>query len=432
MGQKKILYFECSSGISGDMALGALLDLGVDREKFLAELEKLHLEGYRIEFEKAERNAIRANYVKVVLTEPGNEHNTALQHGHGHVHKHHKGYQCGHAQDLHDWEQALSHHHEHRSFHEIRELIGGSGLSAEVKELALRIFTRVAAAEAKVHGKSMEDVHFHEVGAVDSIVDIVGCAVLVCMIKPDRICASVVQDGHGFVACQHGLLSVPVPAVSEIFAASDAVLRQIDIETELVTPTGAAIITELAESYGMMPEMKIEKIGWGAGTKILPVPNVLKVYLGNREEDSAQPVLRDEIIVMETNLDDCTGEMLGYAMEKLLAAGALDVFYTPIFMKKNRPAYKLTVLAKPEDTEKMETLIFRHTTTIGIRRRREMRSILRREKDVVQTSYGELEVKRVIWEDNERRYPEYESAVKLAEKNHVPLRQIYLGAEEKE
>ncbi len=409
MEQEKILYFECSSGISGDMVLGALLDLGVDRKSFLEELEKLHLHGYRLEFETAERNGVRAAHVKVVLTECGREREAG----------------GGHADHAQDWQAALSHHHEHRSLCEIRELIRESGLADEVKELALRIFMRVAKAEAKVHGKPVEEVHFHEVGAVDSIVDIVGCAILICMIKPDRIYASVVQDGHGFITCQHGLLSVPVPAVSEIFAEAGALVRQIDIETELVTPTGAAVLAELAQGYGMMPTMKLERIGWGAGTKVLPIPNVLKVSLGKRIKVPAQPVLSDEVMVLETNLDDCTGEMLGYVMEKLLAKGALDVFYTPIFMKKNRPAYQLNVLAKPEDVQMIESLIFSHTTTIGIRRRRETRSILKREKDTVATPYGELEVKQVFLEEGGRTYPEYESAVRLAEKNHVPLWEIY-------
>lgn len=419
MEQEKILYFECSSGISGDMTLGALLDLGVDKEKFLAELKKLHLDGYRIEFEMVKRNTVRANHVKVILTESGHGHEPHGEHQHESAKEHH------------DWEAALSHHHEHRSFHKIRTLIRDSELAEEVKDLALRIFMRVAAAEAKVHGKPIEEVQFHEVGAVDSIVDIVGCAILISMIKPDKICASIVQEGHGFITCQHGMLPVPVPAVCEILAASDAQVKQIDIETELVTPTGAAILTELAESYGMMPQMKIEKIGWGAGTKVLAIPNVLKVYLGSQSKDLKQPALSDEIAVLETNLDDCCGEMLGYAMEKLFSAGALDVFYTPIFMKKNRPAYKLTVLAKTEDTAKLENLIFRHTTTIGIRRRLETRSILERKKEVVQTSYGELEVKRVILEETQRQYPEYESAVMLAEKNKVPLREIYTEAGKK-
>ena len=396
MNQKNLLYFDCSSGISGDMTLAALLDLGVDQEAFLGELQKLPLEGYRIEIGMTERSFIQARQVRVILEQENHSHE------HGHV---------------------------HRSFRDIREMIQKSGLSEEVKDLALRIFTRVARAEAKVHGKPVEEVQFHEVGAVDSIIDIVGCAILIYQLRPDRIYASVVQDGHGFVHCQHGLLSVPVPAVSEIFAEAGVTMRQIDVDTELVTPTGAAIIAELAEGFGPMPEMTLQKTGWGAGTKILPVPNVLKVYWGigiSREaDDTPEQDTEDQVLVLETNLDDCTGEMLGFAMEKLMKEGALDVFYTPIYMKKNRPAWKLTVLARPEKERQMEQLIFTHTTTIGIRKRLEKRRILKRRRVSCQTSVGELEGKQVILPDGQQRiYPEYESAVELAEESRVPLWEI--------
>ena len=400
---KKILYFDCSAGISGDMTLGALIDLGADKEQFLTELGKLHLDGYEIAFETTQRNAITATHVNVILT--GQEHMQEQVHDHEHTHEH-------------------GHGHFHRSFRDIRKMIQDSELSEEVKELSIRIFTRVAWAEAKVHHKDIEEVQFHEVGAVDSIVDIVGSAILISMIKPDRICASVVQDGHGFIHCQHGMLSVPVPAVCEIFADSDAVIRQIDVDTELVTPTGAAIISELADSFGMMPMMNIQKMGWGAGTKILKIPNLLKVTLGYQETAADSYTEQDEIMVLETNLDDCTGEMLGAAMELLMKNGALDAYYTPIFMKKNRPAWCLTVLARPEDTEKLERLIFLHTTTIGIRRHPDQRTILKREKAVVPTAYGDLQVKRVMLEDGYRDYPEYESARKLAVETGKPLWEI--------
>ena len=407
--REKILYFDCSAGISGDMTLGALLDLGADKKVFLAELEKLHLEGYEIAFETTKRNAITATHVNVILTGQEQAHDHTHEHDHEHTHDH-----------SHDH----GHGHFHRSFRDIRQMIQNSELSKEVKDLSLRIFTRVARAEAKVHHRDMEEVQFHEVGAVDSIVDIVGSAILITMLKPDRICASVVQDGHGFVHCQHGMLSVPVPAVCEIFAESDVLIRQIDVDTELVTPTGAAIISELADSFGTMPVMTIDKMGWGAGTKILKIPNLLKVTLGYQETVSDNYTEQDEIMVLETNLDDCTGEMLGAAMEILMENGALDAFYTPIFMKKNRPAWCLTVLARPEDTEKMERLIFLHTTTIGIRRHLDQRRILKREKAVVPTAYGELQVKRVILEDGYRDYPEYESAKKLAVETGKPLWEI--------
>ena len=399
------------------MTLGALLDLGVDKKVFLTELEKLHLEGYEIAFETTQRNAITATHVNVILT--GQEQAHAHTHIHEHIHDH------GHTHE-HDHEHSHDHEcgHFHRSFRDIRQMIQNSELSKEVKDLSLRIFARVARAEAKVHHKDIEEVQFHEVGAVDSIVDIVGSAILITMLKPDRICASVVQDGHGFVHCQHGMLSVPVPAVCEIFAESDALIRQIDVDTELVTPTGAAIISELADSFGTMPVMTIDKMGWGAGTKILKIPNLLKVTLGYQETVSDNYTEQDEIMVLETNLDDCTGEMLGAAMEILMENGALDAFYTPIFMKKNRPAWCLTVLARPENTEKMERLIFLHTTTIGIRRHLDQRKILKREKAVVPTAYGELQVKRVALEDGYRDYPEYESAKKLAVETGKPLWEI--------
>ena len=416
--REKILYFDCSAGISGDMTLGALIDLGADKNAFLTELEKLHLEGYEIAFETTQRNAITATHVNVILT--GQEQAHDHTHIHEHIHDHGHTHEHDHEHHSHDHERG----HFHRSFRDIRQMIQNSELSKEVKDLSLRIFTRVARAEAKVHHKDIEEVQFHEVGAVDSIVDIVGSAILITMLKPDRICASVVQDGHGFVHCQHGMLSVPVPAVCEIFAESDALIRQIDVDTELVTPTGAAIISELADSFGTMPVMTIDKIGWGAGTKILKIPNLLKVTLGYQETVSDNYTEQDEIMVLETNLDDCTGEMLGAAMESLMENGALDAFYTPIFMKKNRPAWCLTVLARPEDTEKMERLIFLHTTTIGIRRHLDQRRILKREKAVVPTAYGELQVKRVALEDGYRDYPEYESAKKLAVETGKPLWEI--------
>lgn len=402
MQKKKILFFDCFSGISGDMTLGALLDLGLDHQTFLKELEKLHVEGYHISFDKAVKNGITGNYVKVHLVDE-----CYGEHEHGSEQEHHD-------------------HHEHRNLTDINRIIDESGITPGAKELAKRIFMRVAKAEGKVHNRKLEEVHFHEVGAVDSIVDIVGTAILIDMLRPDMVCASVIQDGRGFVKCQHGKLAVPVPAVSEIFADSNAVTRQIDIETELVTPTGAAIIAELASSYGNMPEMNVRKIGWGAGTKDLEIPNLLKVSLGEYvEPDGDFSGKEDSVLVLETNLDDCTGEYLGYVLERLFEQGALDVFFTPIFMKKNRPAYRMTVICEPEDMRKMEELIFMHTTTIGLRKRLENRTVLPRKKEVLRTKYGELEVKKVAVGAKERLYPEYESAKKLAMEQGVPLKEIY-------
>lgn len=401
MTGEKILYFDCASGISGDMTLGALLDLGADAGQFMEELKKLPLHGYEIKIGETQKNGIRARCVEVVADEAEQQVHTD-GHCHGDPHGH-------------------THGHPHRTYADIRRMIGQSALPEETKDLAQRIFRRVAEAEAKVHGKPAEDVHFHEVGAVDSIIDIVGCAILINMIRPHHIYASALHDGHGFVNCRHGLLAVPVPATTEILAAAGAHLQQIDVEGELVTPTGAAIIAELAESFGVMPAMKIERAGWGAGAKDLPIPNILKIYQG-----SALPRAEgDEIAVLEANIDDCTGEMLGYAMDALMAAGALDVSYVPIFMKKNRPAYRLTVLARPEDEETLKHLIFRHTTTIGIRRRREKRSVLTREPVTVDTPYGKLKAKKVMVDGAARLYPEYESAVEAAQQSGKSLWEIY-------
>lgn len=296
----KTLYFECSSGISGNMTLGALVEIIGDEKYLLNELKKLNIDGYKIEISKRVKNGITGTYVDVI------EVSEAKQHVH-------------------------EHHHEHRNLNDINKIIDNSTLGDNVKALAKRIFMRVAKAESKVHNKPLEEVHFHEVGAIDSIVDIVGTAILINKINPDKIISSIINDGYGFIECAHGTISVPVPATTEIFASSDVSFRQIDIDTELVTPTGAAIIAELASEFTTLPAMKIEKVGWGAGSKDLKIPNVLKVYLGETQGEN------EDFVVMETNIDDASGELFGYTQELLFKNGALDVFFTPIYMKKNRP-----------------------------------------------------------------------------------------------
>lgn len=385
----KVLYFDCSSGISGNMTLGALLELCDDPDILTRELAKLHVEGYHMHITKTKKNGITGTYVDVHLTDHEHHHDT--EHGHAH-----------------------HHHHAHRNLFDVNQIIEQSDIAPEAKDLAKRIFMRVALAESKVHQETLENVHFHEVGAIDSIVDIVGTAILITYLKPDRIVASVVNDGHGFIECAHGLIAVPVPATSEIFAASDVISRQIDIDTELVTPTGAAIIAELCSSFGPMPALQVNKIGWGCGSKDLPIPNVLKVSLGTVAEQ------QDEVIVMETNIDDCSGEALGYTMEQLFQAGALDVFFTPIFMKKNRPAYRLTVVTKPQLQGEMEKLIFANTTTIGLRYRREQRTVLARTMIEVETAYGLIHAKKTDY----GIYPEYEDMKQLALAHQVSLQCI--------
>ena len=372
---------------------GALLEIIGDDNYLVNELKKLNVDGYKIEISDKVKNGITGKYVDVIL-----------EHEHSHTH---------------DQEHEHHHHHEHRNLFDVNKIIDDSSLDEKTKDLAKRIFLRVAKAESKVHNKPLEEVHFHEVGALDSIVDIIGTAILINKINPDKILASIVNDGYGFIECAHGTMSVPVPATSEIFANSNVKFRQIDVDTELVTPTGAAIIAELSEDFTTLPAMKIEKIGWGAGYKDLKIPNVLKVYLGETEANNGQ------IIVMETNIDDTTGEILGYTQEKLFQNGALDVFFTPIFMKKNRPAYRLTVACRKDDMVKLQNIIFKETTTIGIRYRQESRTELQKENIEIDTKYGKMKAKKVTNNGEEYIYPEYESLKEIAEKNNIPIKELY-------
>lgn len=388
----KALYFDCSSGISGNMTLAALTELIQDETYLIHELRKLNIDGYEIQITKAVKNGITATHVDVILEDEEDAHSHSHEHSHSHL---------------------------HRNLSDVNQIIDRSSFSTEVKELSKRIFQRVAEAESKVHGKPLEEVHFHEVGAIDSIVDIIGTAILIDKIKPDKIISSVVNDGHGFIHCAHGMMAVPVPATSEIFASSGVLSRQIDIDTELVTPTGAAIIAELADSFELMPAGNVKKVAYGAGTKDLKIPNVLKVSLVEIDEN------QENFVVMETNIDDTTGEILGYTMERLFEAGAFDVFYTPIYMKKNRPAYLLTVTCNEKDCEALKAIIYHETTSIGIRYRYEHRTKLEREKVTIDTKYGKIEAKKVTYKDREYVYPEYESVKQAAREHHIPLKQIY-------
>lgn len=400
----KVLYFDCFSGISGNMVLGALLELGVSLPYLEQELKKVNVDGYELKVSKVKKNGIGATYVDVVLEDT-----------HAHL------------------------HHHHRTYTDIIQIIDESGITENAKELAKAIFYRIAKAEAKVHQESIEQVHFHEVGAIDSIVDIIGASILIDKLNPDRIIASVVNDGHGFTFCQHGQIPIPVPATVEIFADAKVRSKQVDIDKELVTPTGAAIIAQLAAEYTNMPEMIVECTGYGAGKRDLLIPNVLRVVQGEvvvekedeikeEKEEKIQDKIQDrssQILVMETNIDDCSPEILGYTMECLLQAGAKDVFFTPIQMKKNRMATMLTVLCEEELQTRMEEIIFQETTTLGIRMHKEYRTMLHRKQGKVATPYGELVVKEMIRNGVKVQVPEYESAKHLALANQVPLQEIY-------
>ncbi|MDR0845018.1 MAG: nickel pincer cofactor biosynthesis protein LarC [Tannerella sp.] len=394
----KVLYFDCFSGISGDMTLAALLDLGIDKELLVGELKKLGIAGWEFVVSDVSKHGIGAKHVDVVLEDE--EHH----HPHKWFHHHHHG----------------EHDHHHRTMADIACIIDESGISGTAKELSKRIFMRLAVAEAKVHGTSPEEVHFHEVGAVDSIIDIVGAAVCIDMLSPDKIYSSVLHDGHGFVKCQHGTIPVPVPAVTEVLANRGVSFKQLDIEGEMMTPTGAAIIAELAESFGRMPEMKITKTGYGAGKKEFPIPNILRVVLGETADETESGSVR----VIETNIDDSTPEIMGYVMEKLFEAGAKDVFFTPIYMKKCRPATMLTVLCDDAKVTEMEHILFRETSTIGLRKYLVTRSCLPRKAVTVSTPYGDVKAKETVYGATTRISIEYDDACRLAKEKDVPLQAI--------
>lgn len=453
----KILYFDCATGISGNMAIGALLEI-CDGEQYLRdELAKLGVPGYQLNVIKRDSHGIDGTYVEVLEANTGipvdaihdgnknvgSSATLGLHHGHTHSHHHEldsspEHHSHGHYHD-HEHDHSLdnhchnhqddndnnhNHNHVHRTYADIKQIIEGSGITEAAKELSRSMFQKVAAAEAAVHGKPIDEVHFHEVGAIDSIVDIVSVAILMDYIKPDRVISSVVSDGCGTIKCAHGVLSVPVPATSMIYKNEHIRFKQIEVPTELVTPTGAAIISTFAESYGLMPEMNLNKIGIGVGSRNIGGPNTLRVFLG--EDVTADGETQNgDIIVINSNIDDSSGEDLGYVLEKLMDAGALDVSYAPIFMKKNRPAYRLEVICRAEIREKLSEIIFDETTTIGVRYYLVQREELARVRTLVDTELGQIEAKQVSTTSGHTyTYPEYESMKSIASELGVSMKSV--------
>jgi pyridinium-3,5-bisthiocarboxylic acid mononucleotide nickel chelatase len=398
----RTLYLDCFAGASGDMLVGAMLDCGLDFESLRSDLVKLGVEGYELSLNRVDRSGISAAKFDVHLTA------AARSHDHHHDHHHH------------------SHSH-HRSLSEIKKIISSSNLGERVKGRAQTIFQRIGEAESKIHNIPIESVHFHEIGAIDSIVDIVGACVAFDALKIERIISSPLHVGSGTFQCAHGTYPVPGPATAELLKGVPIYSK--DIEGELVTPTGAAIISTLAESYGPAPMMRIEKIGYGAGTRDYPkFPNTLRAIIGELEEDADRTPTT--VTVIEANIDDLNAQVFGYLMEKALAAGALDIFYTPAQMKKNRPGVLLTLLCEPADRERMCDLIFRETTTLGVRYRNEHREILTREFSAVETEYGPIRIKVSRAKDGRvmNVSPEFEDCRAAAEKNGVGLRDAQTAA----
>lgn len=419
----KTLYFECQSGISGDMTVAALLDLGVPEGLLRAELRKLGLDGYDLKLSRAQKSGIGAQLFDVVLhahtheNEHSHDHPHEHSHAHGHTHDHED--ENGHRHDpVHE-----EHDHEHRSMADIAQMIEASALSDSVKTLSLGIFGVLAEAEGKVHGKPASEVHFHEVGAIDSIVDIVSAAVCMDYIAPDRVQFSRLREGMGYVRCQHGLIPVPVPATLELLSKYKIPFEQTEVRGEMITPTGAAIAAFTGGSFGQTPPIgTVTAVGYGAGHKDFDHPNLLRVLLIESSDSADEP--GDDICLIQTVIDDSTGEELSFAMQALFKNGAKDVYFTPCFMKKNRPAYELSVMCDPEREEEMSRLVFTHTTAIGLRASLVHRRTMARSTVEKQTEFGPIKFKKCTYNAVTRLYPEYESLAQAAQEHGVPLREI--------
>lgn len=420
----KTLYLECYSGISGDMTVAALLDLGADREVLKESLKSLPVDGFRTEITRVKKSGLDACDFSVILEQDNHDHDMEYLHGseksytghheHSHEvnHEHHHGHTHSH-----------EHPHEYRGMKEITEIIQKSEMTVRAKKMAMRVFGILAQAESKAHGVPVEEVHFHEVGAVDSIVDIAAIAICMDNLDISNVIVPVLYEGTGFIRCQHGQIPVPVPAVTHIAETHKLKLKITDIQGELVTPTGAAVVAAFRTSDRLPEDFTMLKTGIGAGKRQYRCPGILRAML-IRETTDLQ--IKDIIWKLETDMDDCGGEMMGHVMNLLMANGAREVHYTPIYTKKNRPAYTLTVICKESEREKLENLIFSETTTIGIRRVEMERTILQREIQKKDTPVGTAIVKACTLPDgNIRYYPEYENVAELAERNQLSFRETY-------
>ncbi len=379
----KLAYFDCFAGVSGNMILGALVDAGVVLGDLKTELAKLKLDGFDLTAEKVVKNGITGTHVEVITKES----------------------------------------HTHRHLKEIEQIIGQSDLALDLKDKSKRVFQTLAKAEAKVHNTTPDKIHFHEVGALDAIVDIVGSVIGLSLLGTDLVVASRIHVGTGFVECQHGKIPVPAPATIEILKG--APLFSTGIEAELTTPTGAAILKTLAKGFGPMPAMTVDCTGYGAGSRDLEIPNLLRLICG-RQTSSSAPFETDQVTLVECNIDDMNPEILGYVTERVMEHGALDVWLTPINMKKNRVGAKLSVLASVADADSLVDIVFAETTTLGVRMQPMERRKLPREVRVVHTRYGDIKTKVSLTNGKVRHAtPEYEDCKAAARREGVPLMEVY-------
>lgn len=424
----KALYYDCFAGLSGDMNLGAMIDLGVDIHVLKTELSKLGLEAhFQIQVRKDEKHGIFGTKVDVNdLSEAhahDHHHHDAHSHDHAHTqdhdHLHHS--HDPHAEDAHTHDHASAPEHHHRTFKDIRALIEQSTLSEWVKQESIAVFHTVAVAEGKIHNKPIDAVHFHEVGAIDSIVDIVGAAICLELLGVRKIIASTVEVGSGFVKCAHGMMPIPAPATAEI-------LRGVPIKSnvqkfEMTTPTGAAILKTWCDTFTDEKNFTTLAVGYGLGTRNLDIPNLVRVFLIDLPEGDEK---KSEQWLIETNIDDMSSELLVYAEERLFEVGALDVFKTPIIMKKGRPAIKLSVLAKAEDLKKLQRVLVLETTSIGMRMFPVEKVKLNRSYEQLETPFGAISLKLAYFEEELVNIkPEYEHMKRIAKEKNMPIKDVY-------
>ena len=448
----KIFYFDCSSGISGDMTVAALLDLGADREvleKMIASLQKQGIEGFQVKISRVKKSGMDACDFSVLLDEihENHDHDMAWLHGKhpaehdsvsAHVDHHAEcnelsiqNHHCAeydgasiHANHHAAHNDATAHmhhvHHTHRSLSDILHIIEHADMTQNARKLATRMFTILAEAEAKAHGVKPDEIHFHEVGAVDSIVDILSVAVCADNLGMERAVIPWLHEGEGMIRCQHGMIPVPVPAVTAIVQSFGLKLRPAGIEGELVTPTGAAIAACFITSDRLPQAYRIIRCGIGAGKREYGLPGILRIML-LEDQDSSD----DTIIKLETDIDDCSGEALGYCMDQLFAAGARDVHFLPVFMKKNRPGYQLQVICTNRQAPQLENIIFRETTTIGIRRIAVERTVMTRKIKTVSTPWGDVRAKECEMDGIIKVYPEYEDVAAICRREDLPFEKTF-------
>ena len=395
----KVIYLDCSMGAAGDMLMAALYELLDDKQAFLDMMRSLGLPGIEISAEPAVKCGITGTHMKVLVH--GSEELDALHdHLHEHAHEH-----------SHDHE-----HHHHTGLHEIEHLLSHLDLPQTVRDDALAVYHRIAEAESKVHGRPVDQIHFHEVGTLDALADVVGVCLLMHLLAPEKVYASSVHVGSGQVRCAHGILPVPAPATALLLAGVP--IYGGAIQGELCTPTGAALLTHFVTKFGELPAMRLLKSGYGMGTKDFPAANCVRAMLGEQDAPT------EEILELSCNLDDCTGEAIGFAMEQLLDAGALDVYWTSVGMKKNRPGILLTCMCRPLDREKMVKLLFKHTTTLGVRESAFRRYTLSRESKTIQTPDADIRVKVSTGYGVAREKPEFEDLAKIARETGKSLSEL--------